>query len=122
MSVQKTRFVRLSGITMPLRFEHGHLAASERIDEAASRIDTLAISLYVEYQSPLPIIPCSMPRLCKLALVSPTKRCNYGTQQFRRTGLALLSDTHDWPCERERLRVPAGTERLSGTLVSATIR
>jgi len=60
MSVQKTRFVRLSGITMPLRIEHGHLAASERIDEAASRIDTLAISLNVEYQSPLPIIPRSM--------------------------------------------------------------
>lgn len=44
-----TRFVKMSGITMPLHIEHHGLAADERIDDRAVRTDVLSVDVEVKY-------------------------------------------------------------------------
>ena len=46
------RTVALQGITYPIKVAHHNLAAQERIDDMPVRIDTLQVSLEVDYQSP----------------------------------------------------------------------
>jgi dihydroneopterin aldolase len=49
--MQSIRTVALHGITLPVRVSHGNLSADQRIDNVANRIDTLQVSLEVEYES-----------------------------------------------------------------------
>lgn len=58
--ISRTRTVKLGGITLPVRVEHAQLAASSRIDALDSRIDTLAISVIVDYMSERPVRPQTM--------------------------------------------------------------
>ena len=46
------RTVALQGITFPIKVAHHNLAVQERIDDLPVRIDTLQVSLNVDYQSP----------------------------------------------------------------------
>ena len=54
------RTVALRGITYPIKVAHHNLAAQERIDDLAVRIDTLKVSLAVDYQSAASLTPGSL--------------------------------------------------------------
>lgn len=45
------RTVSLFGITLPVRVVHGNLSATQRIDDLENRIDTLQVSVEVDYES-----------------------------------------------------------------------
>lgn len=49
--MQSIRTVALHGITLPVRVAHGNLSADQRIDDVPNRIDTLQVSLEVDYES-----------------------------------------------------------------------
>jgi hypothetical protein len=60
MSPRTQRTVTLQNITMPVRVAHGGLPKHQRIDDLSDRIDTLKISLCVQYGSVGNVRPLTM--------------------------------------------------------------
>lgn len=49
--MKSVRTVALYGITLPVRVVHGNLSQTQRIDDLENRIDTLQVSVEVDYES-----------------------------------------------------------------------